>query len=837
MMQLQEINKVQVTLFGLILEVYMQNQKKKHEIIIFILLASFISISVICDVLNVKFITLAITNDEFSALVTNLFGIQASVSTLGIALLALLLESTREKRYGLRVGHFLMTNHYKFFTHQSIILFEIAILFLNYIFLVFKFLNGSVSLFITSLFLVSYLTHDILKLFIKKDGVYKELQNHIIFELTNGKEEDAEQILKNLNNHLIELAYEHKLLELKENFEIYYDIYNSFNKKRNNLIEVHYEEVFKRISYFSTRDVNEVLYNSLLNMYKRANEANRQVNFDNNLLIQMFDILSSFPQNYFYKKDDFPYITLYEQIRINENLSTDKVHKNSSRTVRYVVQIYNQLFQKVDWEESFLKIRMKGFHDILIGNLKRDGELDEVVSYVRVLLDNKEKQVLESTFFSEMEYSREENLPLFNQYCLSILTYCFYILLEDVNSSKIKNLQPFVKDIVLQCKPSINEYLYELNVKHNDFSNLVQDVTYQVGDWEVYPDSPIGSSSKWLIMDKVIRNFFMDLFLHKAYRTEELSVYIQQSGYEIDQLYNDIFLSKDNFQKQYVIFSDLFIDASNTISEQLETAKKAINRNYISKILYEAEEIDINFYQNIASDLGVQIQKEINYKLDIGTINEKHLEKKVRRNGRVSEKMAINLLEDKSFFKKYFFKRCNSIMSNDFLQVFDKSLIKIIVAYQEKEKLKKLFAELPESSNHFDTLLGSLPQIFFYEDSWLGKYQLMLEKTKYKVELNGLRNEIFLLNSNDLEVRVKSLSVTFVPLTKEEILVMANKVGSLYQFDDSRSGRNLLFEEDELIHLASLKYRNVIWDLEIEYGFNSNSKGIYYKIETSTNIL
>lgn len=232
-------------------EDYMIGKKKKCEMWFFYILIAYIIINVIFDIYNIKVISLPLTEDEFSSIVKDLFGIQASISTLGIALIALLTESIKEKIYGIRIGHFVMTNHYKLLTHESIIIFEILILIVNYVFLTLEFLNGSVALFVVSLLLVMYLTRDILKLFVRKEEIYSDLRTHIVEEIKAGTKEEVEIILKSLNDNLIELAYEHKILELKENLEIYTQISQISNQERNRLIEMNYTDAFKRISYIN----------------------------------------------------------------------------------------------------------------------------------------------------------------------------------------------------------------------------------------------------------------------------------------------------------------------------------------------------------------------------------------------------------------------------------------------------------------------------------------------------------------------------------------------------------------------------------------------------------
>lgn len=73
----------------------MKIQKETKEKMLFFGLIIFILINVLFDIYGIAFINIPLSNNEFHDLVTTLYSIQASISTLGIALLALLSESIK----------------------------------------------------------------------------------------------------------------------------------------------------------------------------------------------------------------------------------------------------------------------------------------------------------------------------------------------------------------------------------------------------------------------------------------------------------------------------------------------------------------------------------------------------------------------------------------------------------------------------------------------------------------------------------------------------------------------------------------------------------------------
>lgn len=808
--------------------------QKNKEPIILVLLIALLLVSILFDVFSINIINLPITDTEFNNVAMNLFGVQAAISTLGIALLALLLESIKEKRYGIRVGHFLMTNH-KIFTHKSIIITEISLLFLNYIILVYRLPNAGVALYAVSLFLIIYLTNDILKLFVKKEEVYVDLQNYVAKEVTSANEDKAGQVLNDLNNHLTELAYERKLLELEENFDLYYNIYHKADSKRKILIEKHYEDIFKRISYFGTVEVNEILYRSLESMFEKANLGEHRTSFGNNLLIQIFDVLSSFPQKYFYNKDDFPHVILYKAIRDNERISPKKQDERNSSTIKYVNYIYAGLFQNTDWDKIFLQKRMIGYHDVLLADLKNNNDLDELVSYTKVLLDNKEEQVLKHVFFSKLTFIRKENNLKYDKYILSILVYCFYILIENDDLNKVKNLQPFIREVISQNKYSISEYLYEINMDQNKVYDLMEYVNFKNNNWEIFPDGSSVSSAKWLIMEKVIRNFFTNLISHRFYTITDISNTMRKLNLDVEQLYVDVISNEQDYQEQNDIFTDLFIEESVNSTDRIDLIKEAINHNYIGKNLLEAREINRELLASKMNDYEKEIVQELNTTWNINTEEKIDLDNVVSQTATISNVLPINYLDKNDSYIEELFRNFMIILIKNLMEAMDGNITKIIVYYKDENKLEKLFKELEGLSGEIDLIVGSIKDFTFYKDPLLEKYQLMVKKIENKIELERAYGSILLLKSEDFNIEVNNLSVSFESLTSEEISERTTKVGSLYEFDDYKVGRKFLFKKSELSELFSLKYKKIVWELNYKIKLKSDAKGIHYNINLSKN--
>lgn len=806
----------------------MKIQKETKEKMLFFGLIIFILINVLFDIYGIAFINIPLSNNEFHDLVTTLYSIQASISTLGIALLALLSESIKEKRYGMRVGHFLMVNHYKFLTHQSIIIFSMIILFLNYLFLAFNWLNSSVSLFIVSLILIIFLTNDILKLFINKSLVYEEMEDYIINRFIKGSKKDQENNLNNINDHLVQLSYEHKILEIKENLSIYYKIYRKGRDIGKKLIEEHYVDLYKRISYYGSRDTNEVLHLSLVEMYEIANRKSHYIDFINPLLLQIYEVLSSLPQKYYYREYDFPYITLYKVIRQIDGLDVEK----RSQSLTYAKGIYPLVFEKIEWEKSFGIARMSGFYTYLEAKFKDIDDIDyDVLNiFTKHLIDHKETEVLSRGFFNQMKMQSTRNNNMKNMHFLNMLVYLYYILYENVMSDKMMELKSYVKNLPNEIRETIDEYLAQLKIERIDLQKIIPKISAQISEWEVFPENMTGISTKIMIGDKVVRTFFFYLFVSKSWNSDELSNYIEQSGLDTERMYSYVKDTSDEFCWWYKIFKDHFMPSTlNDIGEALEVAEESLNSLIVDNKLEEAEVIDAKGTYEDAKKITKHIEKDINKKFNNSSDKETQYNKENCTQLSFSTTASLNILDNQEFIKDYLRKNMELLIISDFLEHLKDNVKKITVFCRDNNKLELLFDEINKRPNTYNTMIGSnnLPQ--FYNDPLREEYQNLLNNI-HVINLGIKPLEIIFLNSKEIGIQVKNLKVHFEKLSEKEILNQVETNENSYKFDDSDDGKEYLFEKDELLNLFENKYRKVTWEFDVVYKYKSNSTVLQYTI-------
>lgn len=808
--------------------------REKREIAI---ITGFIMLIILCllfDIYEVEILRIPLGNNEYFNIIMELFGIQAAISTLGIALLALLTESIKEIRYGVRVGHFVMMNHHKFLTHQSIIVFEMLFLFVNYIFLTFKLFNASVALFIVSLSLIIFLVSDILKLFTDKERIYMDIKSHILKQLSCEDRNEIMNSLNRLNDHLSELAFEHKILELSNNIEIYFGLYENSTNENKELIEKYFGEMFNRLSYYSETNVNEVLYKTMLNMYKLANKEKETVNFVNTNIIQIYDVLSSLPQKYYYKENDFPYISLYNEIRENEIQALD----NKKQTVTYVKGLYNSVFKKIDWEEYFGEIRMTAFYSHLyskIGNLDdRNNGLEEINAYTRSLIHSNEKTVFSESFFKKMDelkYQNETDIEV-DTHFLTILAYFYYILYEPDDSDKIASLKPLIIQLLKDNAFYINEFIYSLKINLHTFPKIIKAINNQLGNWEYFfiPSN----SGKVLVSEEAIISFFVNVFISKSLNFNQLNEYIEYSEVDINRLYYLTIATPKKFKSIYNLFIKEFYDNTYYDDEEaLRMLGDSLNHLIINKKIDEAKKIDSNVIIRTAKSNIEKIEEELKVKLNHFFGDKSGFKNKIISKQTKSRILPLTILNDALIKPKISEFIEYHIISELFIE-FEEKINKLSIDAREENKIDLIFEYCNEITEKYDLLIGTKDSMLFYKDPKRRKYDDLIDnlESNFEIRING--NEKIFLSSENLNIQIDNITLESHLLTEEEIFSYkgVEKKGDGYTFDDHYNNCQLYFEKNELLTLFSKKYRKVILTFDLLFFFNDDFDAFYFKIES-----
>lgn len=112
-----------------------------------------------------------------------IWSIQATVSTLTIAILALLISLNKEKSYGINILEFMLISNRKYLTFQDEILIILLLILIQYIFVSFLWLSGSIFLFTVGMLIIIKILYVSIKVILFEDHVQQDINNYILDSL------------------------------------------------------------------------------------------------------------------------------------------------------------------------------------------------------------------------------------------------------------------------------------------------------------------------------------------------------------------------------------------------------------------------------------------------------------------------------------------------------------------------------------------------------------------------------------------------------------------------------------------------------------------------------
>lgn len=804
---------------------------KKHiERIFLLLLVLIVVVSFISDVLNLTIINIELSTSEFYDLILTLFGIQASISTLGIALIALLIESIKEKKYGIRIGYFVMTNHIKMLTHQFIIIIEILILFASYITLLFKMLNLTVALFSVSLLLIVFLTMDILKLFVDREKINQDIRNYIVETINTIDNVDSNNIFIEVNDHLNELAYERKIMEFRENIDLYYFLYTNANEENRNIIEDNFENLFNRLSYYESLDINEELYKAILKMYQIANIKGFYVKFINNLLLQLFEVLSSLPQKYYNREYDFPYISFYKEMKDNEQFYEGDKGYQKPQTITFAKNIYELMFKTVNWKSSFREVRVNAFYDILYNDYKigqNENELQELNEYTKSLINNKENL---PNFFLKLETQYYGANPAKQEHFIIMLSYMFYILYDNVDSTALASLKPYIKQIIDENNV-VSSYLSQVKLEDIPLDSVHNNISSQLTEWEFFPDTSNGMSSKYYISEKVTITFLICLFIGRAVDKIHLKKYIKSSKINLSIIYNYTIGDKETFERWYDQFLEYFMQYA--FYDKIEAFD--LLRESLNDLLIEEE---ITRVANTDEELMLQeVVKSTNTVKDLFDLrlaenfsNDDSFEKNLEIERKGSEILPIDSFSEIQFIEDYVLLLCKMLTVGAIYKQFKEELLHTDILEADLSEFEIILNELDSSSSKYDLTIGSLNLLWYSREPIIEEIQDRISEMDKKLRIKGMNAELIVLSSRDIKVTVEDLTVSFYKTDKQDIISHTSKIGDKFKIKENMVSKPLLFTYEEIEQYFLLKFRKVEWNMKLKVEYNSDLEGIIFQL-------
>ncbi|WP_446897202.1 hypothetical protein ACSVC9_09235 [Clostridium sp. LBM24168] len=824
----------------------------------------FMDISTISYKLNKPyFLSEFFNNIEDEEAESTMFQVQASVATLGIAIIALLSESYKQYYFGISVSNYIMNDRYSasksmgILKYKNVIIMEMVLVFVNCFLVSSGFKRLPILIFAVSMSLMIFMCHSILIIFNGTRKLKDDMQEFYIgyFKNIDRKENKSriEYILNDLDKDLKESFVGNYLLNFNDDFKFLSSLFESIIYKYDKNIMDKWCNVYSSncILVFNKKNLEQVkkIITDIFKLYERCNNYNYKnskivyLKIWDNIEMDFFANVPSIIDREMISDLISLHATLYKNIipgqenSFNHDLINFPYNINKSIYLDKNIRFYNEAFSGI--------LRKDLFNDIIlyITNLEshsvREIAFSELLNHTRVLIDSFDNDALNKTFFNDTHISgnviNSKNEYYIKYFC-GILIYFYYVREKGVD----KKISKFVEDVMTSNESTIRNfidiicmYLYE-DSSSFDFG-YVKDLKYKLNSWKQE------DKGQFIAIDDMIEKFFLFSLLYTAsyinefvdkvslvISEEEIVFYYFYIGYNDENLNN----MKESFKK----FIEMFFKdkiSKDKLDKKMSVLKEGLKNVYKKNEIERAE--NNNLEGEKLSEIKSELQDNIKFELDKITNNfNKFKPCDIRQ-------FSINKFNESRFFIDFKLLKMRykiESIKKDAIYNFNLEIINILKNQNllevrncgMREVLGYLFDLFQQGNLNLDTIIRS--RHILWEDNQAGFKEFI--KNKNDILVPNLTNEIIVLDSSRLYISVKSINVDIRELNRNYIEIKLKKLKIDYQGKYLYNIVNdiyLPFEKEELIRYISSINKNIHIKVDIEYGHSGKKAG--YILKTS----
>ncbi|KJU71145.1 hypothetical protein [Clostridium baratii] len=778
----------------------------------------------------------------------SVFSAQVSISTLGIALVAILGGLFKEEIYGVNVLRYLTNDKPLIFKHKINIIVQLALIFISYICVSFDNYNMLISIFSISIMITIIMVIDIFNVFKGNEYLRNEIYNYIlrIFNKNKLHKNNLHQstIVGLKNDTLINIENNNTSM-LKENLDLFNKIletitnYNEEDKKIIlDLFEDSLSDIFNKI--FEEKNPNKVIIalKTISKLYNTCNNSNR-LKGENKTYIDIYErvyyrIFSAIATVLIEDRED-QYIIINLQYDLYNNMNFKEMSGNMVPQNNTYLSLYSG--------RIYYEIKRKGFENYnieAINNLKKKlfttlqsyiqyYKFDEfkiekinqiyiqLYEYTKILIDNNEKDLLNNVFFKNIDNIYNSHDTKHIEYVFIMIIYIYYLTeFEGLVDKK------FRYDIVKLVKHN-KDYIYNFLMCNDNFKfnkRNIENIKMILSRWEKMPEE----EAKCMIMDNVIEKFILLYILEKNWNSEslinELIPLVEGNEFSIS---SDLDNRKDILQL-YIRFNILFF--KKEISK--EEAEDKINMlKYAINILYKEAELKKS---------KKEIKTEEEYNIIKNNIRDKTLEnlnKKLERfNNKINAKtfyeniQLLNLETITDFLDDDGIDKIIDINESSIIRyivfIINEKLEKDDIFKSDKNLLVRFFELYDKIGFKTDTLIGY--RDYFYGINDIDKFK-EFEQNKIKLKSSYSKDCIITIDSSKFYFNINNILVEIKNMDIDEVCKELNLNENGEYLYNITNDIYIPFTKDELKIYLDNKKRNITIKADIEYSFKDEYIG------------
>jgi hypothetical protein len=644
---------------------------------------------------------------------------------------------------------------------------------------------------------------------------------------------DKSQDLERLYLHTLETINLKEISKVRENIKLFEDVYVLINdisqNPKKSLLYKEWERYINKIGEELVKvDLFEMASDMIISLYKIGNnykkhfldlEASivaliRKVKYiDNNAKIHEMSI----------------FIVLWEAL-----LNADKysglfqgsfIPRLFSSYI-YALEKNNYLSEdeKNDLLNDFLKETLYISYSTKVSqNTYRKSLLERAIKYIlKVYIDLKDVKRLKKSIevLIAREISSEINIK---KIYLTILIYIYYLAFKENLSSEEK--QKYLK-LIKEIKMNFDILLdYQSNLHWGIYEEIKSELT----SWELFPDE---ENSKWLMMDNVVREFFM--FLAASSQDYKIFNLMEVKEEEIFSMINQLITNNainnevlGNYHKFKTVYG---LDTYDELDDYEL-------KSFAEKLLANYKQIRINKVLNIEGLYKKMDERRLLLKNQIenSVVNNNILSLIPRNSSIVKNKRTIytNIYpieffighKTKNLFETIFQRIINALIINELKYYFRNSEIN----FNNTSNINLILSLIEdiEKNSKLNTILNGLSvnsRIFYNEDKReINRFEDYLKSVPKYQETNelilvGFDNKLNHSNIGEITLNIRE------PKTEEILDFLASK-----EEKNNRYGIKIVndlilyFDYDEAISFIRTGYRILEIDLDIGFQFTMNT--------------
>lgn len=833
----------------------------------------FIIVTVICIAMGILFDYEIQNNiirfqvEEFKSYILTILGIQATVSTLTIALVALISNNISESYMGVSVSHYYLNIRPYIFKQNRIIYFSFILIGTSCILYVFELYNLLISIFAITIMLVFLSSYEIYFLFRGLQKAQEEIElyvsqnmkQHIISKKRYKK---TSSIFSDFINDWTYKCGEQTLNEYQKYREIFVGAFNAmlYMNKPSNLLALN-ENCSKQILSFLQNDSDKIKARGIdlivdtyetLWKYVISDEFNKENSGEFNLFGEvdytLDEALKDMSLQLIGKTFSWEHLTDIVA-RTVFCLASDNANLRFSSDLQAVLRFSASIGSIAKFKEQYNK---EPIDDIIApwGRYLSRPYLDSAYNipenrkqeyldfkcrnyfyYCKGFIDNEYMDLVKENIFfraiSNSFYNIHKSEIL---YYLAIDCYLYYLSEKESPACVDVNLKTAAKQFLEDKRViNLNKYLFsKIERSVLEYVDLENDLQQMLQKCEWFPKY---SNSKTMIMENVVREFyiFMQILMNNSYR------YYKERNFKLSEppfVYANQFLegneahTKENLKRFYMLFQGQSNNANNEVEEMYSDLEDYLKAVYKDKEIKEAAEEQKKYIDTVDEESVIDnIQEKVSKHLEsvVSGLNIKSNKKNLKWTAK------FNLLNCDLFTRMINNDVVDSMYSdvigalgaNIINELFNRKLINKISRKEFKDDDEYL-SFLKEKN--IKTLIGS---------EYVFKNSDYRNEDKFKTFFNDLQCIFYgfyhsggvALKDNSVKVNIKNVKISIRPvsLDADKYTPDENDIISYNVTNDII----IPFHKDEFMVYINNKRKLLSVSIEVEFIARKDNVGVY----------